>query len=427
MGTIKRVVIDYAPRSVFLPYHNSNKRWACITAHRRCGKTVATLNQLVKDALTAPFKNVRCAYVAPTYGQAKDVAWSYLKQYTANIPGTEYHESELRCDFINGARIRLYGAESYERMRGLGFYHVVMDEMANINPLAWTEVIRPALSDLAPHSKATFIGTPAGKNAFWSIYDNAVRSDDWLALCLKASETGILPPEEIHAAKSMMSPNSYAQEFECDFQAAIEGSYYGALMVDLENDGRLTNVPIDPHAQVHTAWDLGIGDSTAVIMFQTAGMEIRIVDAFEASGCGLDYYARELQRKQEEHGFVFGTHYFPHDVGVRELSTGRSRIESLRDLGIEPTIVPRLPIDDGISATRRLFPRFWIDEKLNHFCECIKQYRVEFDTKRKVYLLRPLHDWTSHFADALRMLSVGLNDNDQSWGGPLHYEDRQLV
>lgn len=426
MGTLK-VRIDYQPREQFLPYHNRTERWAALVAHRRAGKTVACINDLIRDALTCKHRNPRVAYIAPYLVQARDVAWQYVKDYTQAIPGVNYNETELRADFPNGGRLRLYGADNYERLRGLGLYSVTLDEYADFDPRAWTEVIRPALSDLAPESKATFIGTPKGRNNFWQIFDNATRDDDWFSLSLKASETGILQESELHMAKSMMTADAYEQEYECSFQAAIQGAYYGKEMQELEEEGRLTHVPLDPHALVQTSWDLGVGDQTAIILFQQVGKEIHIIDHFEGSGVGLDWYVNELNERKENKGYQFGSHLLPHDVLVKELSTGRSRIESLRSLGIEPTVVPKLSVDDGINAVRRIFPRLWIDESCTHFTECLRQYRTVFDEKRKVYQLRPRHDWTSHSADALRYLAVGLTETGADWYAPLSYENRGIV
>ena len=422
-----RISIDYEPRKQFRDFHNRSERWACLVAHRRAGKTVACINDLIKDVLTCEHPNPRVAYLAPYLVQARDIAWGYAKEFTKDIPGISYNETELRVDFPNGGRLRLYGADNFERLRGIGLFSVVCDEYADMDPRAWTEVVRPALSDLAPHSKATFIGTPKGRNSFWQIYDNATKDKDWFAVSLRADETGILAEEELHMARSMMTADAYEQEYLCSFQAAVQGSFYGKEMQSLEEDGRLCSVPVDPHALVNTAWDLGIGDQTAVIMFQQCGQEIHIIDHFEGSGVGLDWYVAEIKRRQEDGGYQLGEHYFPHDVRVKELGTGRSRIESLQSLGLDPIVVPQLSVDDGINALRRMFPRIWIDQKCSHLCECLRQYRSVYDEKRRVYQLRPLHDWTSHSADAARYMAVGLNEKSSDWYTPIEYENRGII
>ena len=256
------IVIPYKPRSQAIPYHNRTERFACLVAHRRFGKTVASLNDLIRDALTIDRPNVRVAYIAPYYRQAKAIAWDYLKEFTAPIPGIEVNASELRIDFPNGARIRLFGADNYDAMRGLYFDSVVLDEPADFPASAWPTVIRPALADRK--GRATFIGTPKGKNDFWEIYNYAQSAPDWFCAMYKASETGILDDEELVEAKRTMGEDRYEQEFECSFEAAIQGAYYATEMKEAMDAGRICAVPYDKSLSVVTAWDLGIGDSTAI-------------------------------------------------------------------------------------------------------------------------------------------------------------------
>ena len=159
------IEIPYAPRKQLQPFHDRKERFACIVAHRRFGKTVGAINDLIRAAITTPRENVRCGYIAPYYNQAKAISWDYIKQFTAPIPGMSYNESELRADFPNGARLRLFGADNYDSMRGLYFDDVVLDEPADFPANAWPTVIRPALADR--QGRATFIGTPKGKNHFY--------------------------------------------------------------------------------------------------------------------------------------------------------------------------------------------------------------------------------------------------------------------
>jgi len=425
MGGTVRVRIGYKPRRQFVGFHERKHRWACLVAHRRAGKTVACINDLIRSALTCQHENPRVAYIAPFLVQARDIAWQYAKDFTRAIPGVTYNESELRVDFPTGARLRLYGADNYDRLRGIGLDAIVLDEFADMDPRAWTEVIRACLSDR--NGRATFIGTPKGRNTFWDIYDNATTDPEWFSMALKASESGILPESELHAARSMMSSDAYNQEYECSFQAAVQGAYYAREIEQAEAEGRVCNVPHDAQALVNTACDLGIGDATEVILFQQCGQEIHVIDHFEGSGVGLDWYVGEIRRRADENGWQLGEHYFPHDVRVKELSSGRSRIESLQGLGIDPVVVPQLGVDDGINAVRRIFPRLWIDQDCKHLLEAIRQYRTVFDEKRKVFQLRPLHDWTSHSADALRYLAVGLRDVSGEWSRAISYDNRGIV
>jgi hypothetical protein len=395
----------YASREQFVPFHERTQRWACIVAHRRAGKTVACIGDLVLAALTTKKTNARFAYITPHYNQAKDVAWQYVKDFASQVPGATFNESELRVDFPNGARLRLYGADNYDRLRGVYFDGVVLDEFADMDPRAWTEVIRPALSDR--NGWAVFIGTPKGENAFYEVYERSVDDPEWFSLMLKSSQTGILPPDELRAARRDMTVEQFAQEYECSFQAALQGAYYGRDFAVVDEDERVCSVPVENSVPVNVAFDLGIGDSTALIFFQQVGREIRIIDSYEASGHGLAHYAKVLQ----DRGYLYGDYLFPHDVEVRELGSGRSRYDTLVDLGINPTVVPNIGVDDGINAVRRLFPRFWFDkEKTRDLVRALRQYRTEFDEKRRVFKAKPLHDWTSHYADAMRYLAVGLQE-----------------
>ena len=359
---------------------------------------------LVDAGLRTKKKNARFAYIAPFYAQAKDVAWSYLKQYARPIPGTDINESELRVDFPNGSRVRLYGADNYERLRGLYLDGVVLDEFADMDPRAWVEVIRATLADRK--GWATFIGTPKGRNGFYDIWagnpetgwPGAINSPEWFALRLKASETGIIDPQELDDNRRMMTPEQYDQEFECSFDAAIVGAYYGRDISALEADGRICPVPWDRSLSVDTAWDLGLDDATVVWFVQTVGHEIRVIDYYEVNNQGLDETARHLLSKP----YTYGTHYLPHDIEVRELTTGRSRKGVLEGLGLR-NIRAGVAVDpvERINAVRMLLSRCVFDAvKCKRGIEVLKNYRREWDDKRKTFRDRPLHDWSSHGADA---------------------------
>jgi len=329
------------------------------------------------------------------------VAWDLLKMYGRAIPNTTFNESELRGDFPNGSRITLYGADNPDSLRGVGLWGVVFDEYSQQPSNIFTEIIRPALSDHKGYG--IWIGTPKGKNDFWTIYDNATRDNDWLSVFLKASESGILPPEELADARKLMSPDEYEQEYECSFDAAIKGAYYAHELYEARQDGRVTSVPYDPMLGVSTWWDLGIGDATAIIFMQNFGKEWRMIDCYENSGEGLEHYKKVIDKK----GYNYVHHYAPHDIEVREMGTGKSRREMAKSLGMKFKIAPKLSIEDGINAGRARFRTLWIDqEKCAQFLHCISLYHKEWDDKRGVFKDRPFHDFTSHFADAYRYWAV---------------------
>lgn len=401
-----RVNLNLAAREQFVPYLTRDKRWAGVVAHRRAGKTVACIMDLVKRAVEHKGREPRFAYVAPTYTQAKDVAWSYLKEYTAAIPGIEKSESELSVTFPhNKARIRLYGAENYDRIRGLYLDGVVIDESGDIDPRAWPEVIRPALSDR--RGWATFIGTPKGRNAFHKLFTDAKKADDWFTDELRASQTGILDNEELESARRMLTPEQYAQEYECSFDAAVVGAFYGREMAQAEQDGRITKVPHDRAADVFAAWDLGISDSMAIWIGQIVGREWHWINYYENTGFALDHYVDWIKALP----YTVHQHYLPHDGEARELQTGKSRKEFLEDRGFNVDIVPRHEPMDGIDAARVRFNRMWFDaEKCEHGIDCLRMYRSEYDDKNQVLRNRPLHDWASHGADAFRCGVMGAQE-----------------
>jgi phage terminase large subunit len=412
------IVIPYRPRPAFVAYHGRAERWAVMVCHRRAGKTVAAINELICRALTCKRPKPRTAYIAPLFKQAKALAWEYLKQYGLVVPGAAAHESELRLDFPNGGRVRLYGADNPDALRGLYLDEVVLDEYAQMRGSLWSEVIRPALADR--QGGATFIGTPMGRNGFCELWERARGDAGWFALMLKASDSGLIPEAELAAARAEMTADQYAQEFECAFDAAVVGSYYGALLQQAETEGRIAGVPWDPALPVHTAWDLGIGDSTAIWFFQQAGLEIHVIDYHENSGVGLGHYVGELEARRGR-GWVFGEHVLPHDARARELSTGRSREQALCALGLVPRILPAEPVEDGINAVRMLLPRCWFDAaRCARGIEALRQYRRDYDERLKAFKGRPLHDWTSHAADALRYLAMGLPEKAAPQK-PIHY------
>lgn len=405
---IRRVTIPYTPREAFKPYHEAEKRFSLTVAHRRAGKTVARINRLIKAACICDKSNPRFGYLGPTFVQAKDIAWLYLKHYTAPIMalGGKTNESDLSITLPhNGAMIRLYGAENYDRMRGLYFDGVVIDEAQDISPVALTQVILPALADRNGWLDAS--GTPKGRSGLlYKLYKDAQdAADEWFLQILRASETGILDAEQLAMLRRTMPANEYEQEMECSFDAAVTGSYYAAELDRAERDGRITEVPYDPMLPVNTAWDLGIEDSMAITFWQaTKAGQVRVIDYYEASGYGLDHYASVLDKRD----YKYGSHIGPHDLAVRELGTGKSRVEVARSLGISFRVLSAESVADGINALRMLLPRCWFDRaKTAQLVEALRQYREKIDEKRGISL-GPLHDWTSHAADSARYMAMGM-------------------
>jgi hypothetical protein len=419
----------YHPRPLQADIHSKLRRFNVLVCHRRFGKTVLTINELIDQALRCQKPHPRFAYLAPLYRQAKQAAWDFLKQYVANIPHCKVYESELRVDLFNGARIQLFGADNPDALRGMYMDGVVLDEYAQMPDGVWTQIIRPMLSDR--EGWAIFIGTPKGRNAFCDLYESALarmnseegeeEGRDWYATIYRASETGVLNAGELSDMRREMSEDEYEQELECSFSAAIVGAYYGQAISYLERDHRIRDVPYDPALPVHSGWDLGIGDSTSIWFAQWINnSEIHIIDYYENAGQGLDHYVKVLQDK----GYIYGDHYFPHDVEAKELGTGLSRLEQLENFGIQGEVIPMHRVDDGINQVRMTLPKCYFDKVrtgppsdkkrgevgYRGGLEALRQYKKKWDDKNGAFRATPHHDWASHAADAFRYLCMGLKD-----------------
>jgi hypothetical protein len=405
----RNIKLLYRPRSVFSDFHSRSQRWGVVVAHRRCGKTVACINELIVKALLEGKNDGRYAYVAPYYSQAKNIAWDYLLRFSKPVMA-KANQSELWVELINGARIRLFGADNADSLRGLYLDGIVLDEYADMRPRIWGEIIRPLLADRL--GWAVFIGTPKGHNAFWDIYNNAIKSDTWYAKTLRASQTGLLPQSELDDAAKSMTEDQYLQEFECDFESAILGAYFGKEMRQLTDQGRIRDVEYDPLFPVHTAWDLGYSDDTAIWFFQVVHGEIRCLDYHSSNGQPVAFYAGIIQSREKERGYTYGTHWLPHDARAKTLSSNRSVIEQLGDkIPLKSIkIAPNLKLQDGIQASRLALTRTWFDHKCNDGIECLRQYQREYDEDKKVFRDKPRHDWTSHGADAFRYLALTWKD-----------------
>jgi len=420
MGEV--IEIPYKPREHQLKVHEllEGKRFAVVVAHRRFGKTVAALNHLIREAVLNEKETPRYAYIAPTYGQAKRVAWDYLVKYTTPLGGTN-NISELRVDFW-GRRIQLYGSDNPDSLRGQFFDGVIIDEVGDQNPKIWTDIVRPALTDRK--GWCLFIGTPKGHNHFKELRDRAEKEEGWGLLEFKASETGVVDETELKAAKNEMGEDKYRQEFECSFDAAVEGSYYGQMLNELEEKKHMQEIPREEISRTFTAWDLGMGDSTSIWVAQLVGSEVRLLDYYENHGVGLDHYVKWIK----DNDYLKAEHILPHDVRVRELGTGKSRLEMLEEAGLQVKICPRMGLDDGIQAVRRLLPRCWFNvPQVQNGLNCLRNYRRDYDEKRKIFFERPLHDWSSHGSDSFRYLALGLDEGHSTWSKPINQTPKWIV
>ena len=422
------ITIGYRPRKHFRAFHDSKKRWRYVVAHRRAGKSVAFINDLIRAALqnNRDIPVPRYAYVGPTFAQAKDLVWNYIKQYTKDLPGVSYSESELTCKLPNRALITLYGGgQAYNRIRGLYLDGAVLDEYPLINPEALNSVIRPALADY--QGFGIVAGTPAGRDHFFDQKVQAERHPDlWDVFNIPVTETDALDPDELVEMQRTMTPHQFEREMMCSFEAPVENSYYGDLMVTARMDGRLTRVPYDPRAKVITAWDLGMKDLTTVWFAQKIGQEIRFIDFYQNSGKGLDHYAQILQAK----GYLYGYHLFPHDIKIREMGTGRSRFEIILSLQLpgDALIVPDHSIADGINGVRSVIPIGWFDEeKCELGIDALRSYHVQMAPSGATVRDAPAHTWASHAADAMRYFAMGLHLTTAWAPGPIRRNVKGIV
>lgn len=397
MGQANEIIIPYAPRAWAQEFHETPKRWIVIVCHRRAGKTTAALNHLQRDALRTA--SSRFAYIAPTYKQAKNIAWDLLKFYARPIPGVEFNEVELTVRYPNGSRLTLYGADNPDSLRGIGLWGVVFDEYSQQPSNIFTEIIRPALADHRGY--AIWIGTPKGKNDFWRLYSEA--DDAWFTLLLQASQSKIISQPELNDARKIMSEDEYQQEFECSFEAAIKGAYYSTEIAAMRTQGRIRRIFYDKALRVHTVWDLGVGANLVCGMFQRVAGEIKLIDTWQGSGDqGIIDGLTEISKR----GYLFGRNFFPHDVAGREETTGKSRKDAIEELGYDCSVVPEIGVDNGIEAAKRMFSRLWVDEQQEAFLNAIPQYRREWDDAKGMFKDKPVHDFASHWADMLRYAAV---------------------
>jgi len=412
---IQRKLNGFEPRPYQLPIlkalDSGFKRVLAILP-RRAGKDITALNYVIRRMYEDPGVYY---YIFPTYSQAKKVIWDSITNDGKRI--LDYFPSELivqknsqemkiRMKTRNGQEslFQLIGSDNYDSLVGTNPKGCVFSEYALQDPMAY-QFLRPILT--ANGGWALFISTPRGKNHLWALTQIAERSPDWFYLKLTVEDTEHIPLEEIQKEKAegLMSEDMIQQEYFTSFTMGVEGSYYAKYIEQAKREHRIGDVPWENGFKVHTAWDIGVRDSTTIIFFQNIGQTIRIIDCYENSKHGLEHYAQIIHNKP----YVYGVHIAPHDIAVREWGSGMTRIEKAKELGIKFATAGQIEISDGIEAVRSLFSKLWIDEnKCKLLVKALENYRQEFDSKKKVYKSHPLHDWSSHWADAMRYLAVSL-------------------
>jgi len=401
---------------------DGGKKRACIVWHRRAGKDSASLNFTAKEL----FKRVgNYWHLFPKQTQARKAIWNGIDGNGRKILDQAFppelrartSSQEMMIEMVNNSTWQLCGSDNYDSLVGANPVGVIFSEWSLCDPNAWN-YIRPMLAENG--GWAIFIYTPRGKNHGYSLYNMAKKNDEWFCQNLTINDTKrddgtpvisqkIIAQERAEGAEEAL----LQQEYYGSFEAQIPGAYFADQLAAAKEQNRIGRLPIDPALKVHTAWDLGISDSMSIWLFQAIGKEIRLIGYYENNGKGMEHYIQWLNQYAASNGVSMGIHLAPHDIEVRELSTGRSRKDTARDMGLAFRTVQRPRTKaESIQAVRRMFPRFWIDEeRAEHGMNCIASYHREWDEKRSCFRDAPVHDWASHGADALQTLALGWQES----------------
>lgn len=373
------------------------------------GKDYAAWVLTIRQAI----KNVGVYYyIFPTYAQAKKVIWDSItndgERFLHFIP-TELVESmnsqELKIRVVNGSIIQLCGSSDIDSLVGTNPRGIVFSEYSLQDPRAY-QYMRPILT--ANKGWALFISTVRGRNHLFDLWNIAQANQrDWYSVKMSVEDTKHINIEDINKERDSgeMSDEMIRAEYYNDFNTGVIGSYYANYVDRMRLNNQIGLIPWQPDHKVHTAWDLGVADSTSIVFFQHIAGTVRIIDCYEKSKEGLEHYVNVVKSKP----YTYGKHIAPHDIRVTEWGSGMTRLDKARQLGIIFTIAPNIDVMDGIEAVRSMLPKTYIDEnKCAWIIRVLENYRQEWDDKKKIYRLSPLHDKYSHMADAIRYLAVSL-------------------
>lgn len=407
----------------------AKKKRGVLVWHRRAGKEKTCWNYMIVKACQ---KVGTYYYLFPEFSQGRKILWDGMdkegKKFLNHIPqpliSGEPNATEMKIRLVNGSIIQIVGTNNVDSIVGTNPIGCVFSEYSLQNPIAW-QLIRPILRENG--GWAVFNFTPRGANHAKELFDMASANPDWFAQLLTVEDTGAISPDDIEAERrDGMSEDFVQQEFYCSFTLGIEGAYYARYMQEARDGERIGAVAWQKTTRVYTAWDIGIGDSTSIIFFQIVGNTINVIDYYENQGEGLPHYAEVLFRKP----YLYADHYGPHDIQNRHFSSGMSTLEVAGGLGIKFTVLPTLHmrVEEGIEGLRGIFPRLYMDAtKCKQLIKCLENYRKEFDDNHKVYKNRPVHDWASHGADAMRYLAIAVKRYVDSKGGPSDADVEKLM
>ncbi len=360
-------------------------------------------------------------YVFPTFVQGRKVLWDGADKdglrFIDHIPHeliASKNDTEMKIRLINGSLIQIIGSDNYNASMGTNPIGIVFSEYSLQDPGCWN-YYRPILAENG--GWAIFNFTPRGENHAYALYELAKADPlNWFVSHLTVDDTQTISPDVLAQEKSeivRLNGNDaiYQQEYHCSFTVPINGAYYAHQIQQAYAGGRVGRVPHESRLAVDTWWDLGVNDRMSIWFTQSVGQELRIIDFMEGSGQGLSHYIPLVKEKP----YTYGIHTAPHDIQVRELTTGKERIETARALGIDFQVCPKVSLVDGIDAARNLFDKCWFDrEKTADGMNALKNYRKQFDEKRQTFLNTPYHDWSSNAADAFRYMAVAMDFKHRS-------------
>ena len=399
-----------------LVHENKN---VCATWHRRGGKDEVLLNALAVKALQ---RQASYAYMFPEISHARRAMWQSINPHTGirrifeafprEILGGEPNETEMRIPLANGSSIMFFGSDQYDRLVGASLAGIVSSEHALSHPSAYA-FFSPMLRENGGFFAA--ISTPRGRNHFHGLYKYAETSPGWFSQSLSIADTGSMTQADIDDALAEyvalygqdQGEALFQQEYMVSFNAAILGAFYAREMLAIRNEGRIdATLEALPDRPVHRAWDIGVRDDTSIWWFQVVGGQVFILDCYSTNGVGIDHYAEVCEQRAAENGWISGTDFVPHDAKVKEWGTGRTRVETMQGFGLKPQLVPMAGLLDGINAVRRTLPLCVFHPRAEAGLAALEQYRREWDDDKKTFKANPLHDFTSHLADAFRYLAM---------------------
>lgn len=380
---------------------------------RRAGKDISTWNLAIRWCLR---RTTSVFYCLPTYGQARKCIWDAISidgmKFLDFIPKSlilRINQSEMQITFKNNSILQLIGADSYATsLVGCNPSMIVFSEWARCAEEAYS-FARPILA--ANNGLAIFLTTPLGKNHAWRMYETVKDLPDWFVTVKKTSEIRHISDETIEEEREQMSPELFAQEYECSWNRGIEGCVWGYDLEKMKQENRINMVAYEPQLLTHLAMDIGVNDATTLIWFQTIADNsiIKIIDCYSNKGLGLDHYADIIQRKP--YWGRMGKLFAPFDIKVREWGGGAiTRFEKARQLGLNLTVLDQLDLEDSIENVKTHFPKIWIDqERCRSLVDALENYYREFDEKRQVYKRVPIHNWAADYAAAFRYMCQGLH------------------